>query len=554
MIPGLSPHDIGLPPKFSSWRPGQLLALDRGLSSTKRFILHSMPVGEGKSALYVGHALLSSKRTCILTSTKGLQKQLLDDFDSIGLVEIKGRANYPCDHKDATNCEEGQYYKCQCHSYEEHRNIALESSLVVTNYTYFILSYLYGRGLGQFDLLICDEAHDVPDEVCSAMAIEITYGEATKIGIRLPREYENMEEWHKWAEEVGALCVIRIEELRATAETEKADRGRVHHQTARDQQFWSRIARKCVAVLATKNVQTPWITERTHEGYKLEPVWAMEYSHLVLFRDTPKVLLTSATMVRKTKELIGISNEDSDFYEYPSSFSPKRSPVYLWGPCRIDNKTNPAMLDVWQARIDNIIRHRLDRKGIIHSVSYDRAKSIQAHSEFGFSMIVPKNGKETQQAIYDFQDAEPPSLLVSPSITTGYDFPFSDCEYNIICKVPFLDTRAPIIAARQKEDPEYSLYITAQTLVQAHGRSMRDPEDQSETFITDMHINWFIRKHKNLFPSWFLSLLVRPQGMPEPPAPLNRQVVNRPPRVPQLSPGALSQSPISNVIEFPAQL
>src|SRR4051812_36586670 len=113
MIPGLKPIDIGLPAKFTKWRPGQLTALGRSLSPTaKRFQAHSMPVGEGKSLYYVAQALLESTRACILTSTRGLQDQLMKDFASIGMVDMRGRGNYPCVHKDCHTCEEGQHYKC----------------------------------------------------------------------------------------------------------------------------------------------------------------------------------------------------------------------------------------------------------------------------------------------------------------------------------------------------------------------------------------------------------------------------------------------------------
>jgi len=527
MIPNLLPSDLGLPAKFSSWRPGQLRALGLSLDSPYRFIADSMPVGEGKSLYYVAHALLSAKRSCFLTVSKGLQKQLQDDFTSCGLVDMRGRNNYPCIIKDARNCDEGRHYgrcaKTEC-PYEVARENMLSSPMVVSNYSYYMLSYMYGRGMGEFDLLVCDESHDVPDEVCSAMAVEIAYWEANRIGIRLPDDFlavGGIEAWFDWGDEAVTKTTLELLHLQEVAQLEKAE-GRIHPATAKELHLWQRLDSKAKAVAAARGTGE-WIVSHTGDGRRIEPVWAHQHALKILFRDVPKIILTSATMVKKTINLLGIPKDEVDFHDYPSSFPPRRSPVYLFTPhyagkpVRIDHKTDHDAVDVWMYAIDNVISKRLDRKGIIHTVSYERAKSIQSRSEYAAYMIVPESGKDTARCIESFKASRPPSILVSPSITTGYDFPFDECEYNLIVKVPFLDTRTPLLSARQKEDEEYAPYVTAQTITQAHGRSMRDKDDQSETFIIDGHILWFIRKFRHLFPFWFHRLVIIPSGLPEPP-------------------------------------
>lgn len=527
MIPGLTPGDIGLPPKFSDWRSNQILALERGLDSLHRFQAHSMPVGDGKSAYYVAQALLSSKRACILTSTKGLQKQLHDDFHSIGLQDMRGRNNYPCIVKDCRNCEEGQYHRCDpadC-AYEQARNRMLLSPLVSSNYSYFTRSYKYGRGMGEFDLLVCDEAHDCPDEVCAAMAVEVAYWEAAKIGINLPRD-GSLEDWHDWADLAMPVVTQHVEELKAAMESDKLERGRAHISTIKDFRFWNAVQFKVAAILEATG---QWAIERIGDGYRLEPVWAADYANQILFLDIPKIILVSATMVKKTIHLLGIKDDQIDFYEYRSSFPAERSPVYIYPttgssgrPLQINFRTTEDDYILWMARIDNIIRRRLDRKGIIHSVSYDRSKWIRDHSEFSANMIVPEKGAQTAACLEQFYHAGPGAILVSPAITTGLDLKYSLAEYNLIVKVPFLDVRGAVLSARQETDKDYAPYITAQTIVQASGRTMRAGDDQSECFILDANINWFLQRHSDLFPFWFHRLVSRPRVAPEPPAPLNR--------------------------------
>jgi Rad3-related DNA helicase len=539
VIPGLSPQDIGLPAKFRSWRPGQLLALDRGLTSTKRFMAHSMPTGEGKGGLAVGTAMLMAKRTCFLTSTKGLQDQYQDEFHSIGLCDMRGRNNYPCSGKGSETCEEGQYTcRRNCNSYEKARDRMIESSLVVSNYSYFMLSNLYGRGMGEFDLLVCDECHDVPDEICSAMAVTVSYAEAQKIQIRFPQGEAPISSWWAWAKDVGKKAIQILEDIKLQAEADISDKGHVHPSTAADHRFWTKISHKCISILASEG-DLEWIVERTGDGYKLEPIWAHQYAQKILFMQIPKIILISATMVKKTISLLGIPDDQIDFYEYHSSFPARRSPVYYWEGqplLRLDHKTPPHMFAQYMARIDNFLRTRQDRKGIIHSVSYDRARQISDISEFGHTFITPQSGRETAQKVEQFKKADPPATLVSPAITTGYDFAFSAGEYNILAKVPFLDTRGKLITARQEKDPEYAPYITAQTIVQAHGRTMRAETDQSETAIPDDHFRWVIRQFKHLFPFWFHRLITPIRGrIPEPPAPLPRVVATSLPSNPSTS-------------------
>lgn len=518
MIASLKPYELGLPSKFKEWRSGQILALERSLYSDKRFLAHSMPVGEGKSLYCVAHAIISGKRACYLTVTKGLQNQLLKDFSEIGMVDIRGRSNYSC--PTALNCEEGNCGK-ECTGYEPARIEAEKAPLVVTNYAYYMASNIYGRGIGKFDLLICDEGHDIHDEICSAMTLVVSYQEANKIGLRMPDVKDPIQKWREWGTSSLSVCSEKLVHLKEASDGERMTSGRVSTSTAKEITAWTKLETKCKMIV---NIVGDWIVDRTNIGVKLEPLWGKQYADKILFQDTKQILVVSATMVRKTMDLLGIPAEECDYHEYPSSFPVRRSPVYFFGPCRIDNKTPREYLSLWLARIDNIIRARQDRKGIIHTISYDRQGMIRENSEFSSIMLAPKGSVSTQSDIEYFKVCDPPTILISPSIVTGYDFPGSEAEYNIIVKVPFLDSRVKIIKARQESDPTYSPYITAQSIVQAHGRTMRAEWDQSETFILDQHINWFIRVHKDLFPFWFHRLIVRPSGLPVPPAPLHRIV------------------------------
>jgi len=103
----------------------------------------------------------------------------------------------------------------------------------------------------------------------------------------------------------------------------------------------------------------------------------------------------------------------------------------------------------------------------------------------------------------------------------------SQCEFQIIVKIPFPDGRDPVTAARSLVDRKYPAHLAMQTLVQSVGRGMRAADDRCETFVTDAHASWFLSKHSDLAPKWFRKAVKRlDAGMvPQCPPPVDRQLV-----------------------------
>ena len=125
-------------------------------------------------------------------------------------------------------------------------------------------------------------------------------------------------------------------------------------------------------------------------------------------------------------------------------------------------------------------------------ITYSRHRDILLFND-------PKN---TRTTVERFRSSDPPRVLISPSLTTGWDLPDEDCEYAIIAKIPFPDTRSAITAARSKADPDYGPYVAMQTIVQASGRGMRSATDSCEVLIIDDQWRWFWPKFKHFAPGW----------------------------------------------------
>lgn len=534
----LSPAELNFPLKFQTWRPNQSDAICRVIDSERRFIGLSLPTGDGKSGVYVAAASVMSARTVILTSTKQLQTQLLEDFAGLGLTDIRGRANYPCRIAPDVNCETGKYAHCSATRelplfgdplcpYKLAYKRALEADLIVTNYSYWALINKYGEGLGPVDMLVLDEAHNAPDEVCGVMTVTIHPADVLRrLRTDWPSDPDNTDSWRRWAAGLKPRAQTLLDECALEIRTEGAS-----NRLTREMGHLQNLVRS-LGVIA--EIRGEWIAESSASGtYTLAPVWPSDHAEDTIFLGIPKVVLASATILPKTGQVLGIPDTEMEFYEYPSSFPARRSPVYYIPTVKVNHHWSDSDVETWISRIDEIISRRLDRRGVIHSVSYDRRDLILARSRYARHMLTHSPGSEAaMEQLRRFRNTPPPVILLSPSITTGVDLPFEACEYQIICKVPFPDTRSKIVQARvgrlaprgspeRAAGREFEIYSTVQTLVQETGRGMRAATDQCENFVIDSQIDWIERWHKKLIPLWWRRLFRRCRsGVPKPPPPL----------------------------------
>lgn len=519
------------PPKFTEWRNDQPKAILTTIDGDRRFVGQAAPTGFGKSPSYLGAALLSGKRTAILTSTKGLQEQLIADFNGDGkqrLVDVRGQNAYRCiaavdfDYPEYTTVD-----RAPCHTgrqctkksggckYYDAVRAAKEAQIVVTNYAFWLSINRYGEGLGNFELLILDEAHDVPDILADFMSIEISPEEMVPVAGKLMDPGADIRQWAEWAGYWHTRVEQRLEQLTHIIRTSPI----MPQGAIRESGTLKKLLGKLESLTEAGD---DWVIEKVEDKrnhtwkMRFDPLWPYQHAEKLLFAGIPRVVLMSATLRDKTAKLLGIDDADWDFHEYGSNFAKERRPIIHVPTVQMKFSTSESDLGLWCQRIDQIIRGRQDRKGIIHTVSFARAKMVLENSDFR-SLMLLNDSKNTKWTVERFKTSTEPCVLVSPSVTTGYDFPYTECEYQIIGKLPFPDNRAKIIKARMEHDKEFSEYITMQVLIQMCGRGMRAMDDSCETIIVDDSITWFMgRNGKKFAPRWFTEALVWATSLPRP--------------------------------------
>ena len=509
----IDPRDFGLPDKFAEFRPIQAEAVDQALSSEKDINALCMGTGSGKSLTAWTVAKVLEKKSVYLTATKGLQDQIQAEFKSCGVVDIRGRGNYKCSRFSHYRCDKGEEHGCSLSAtpacpYNSKVEEAKTSDLITTNYSYWLHARrnspaALATDIRSVELLICDEAHHIFEELGRFLTVEIDRdeweGQNFSPGSSGLMSESTGNHWKEWAK------IRKQDVVREMRDMILVDSG------ARKDPEYTRLDNLKKKLTEIERMDNGWVWETsssiTSEKVSFEPIWPGRYSNLI-WSNVPKVLLISATLRPYTLKLLGLSKDRYDFRESPAVFPPQRGPVYYWPITKLSFKSDEEDYKKICAAVDQIIESRRDRKGIIHTVSYGRMRQVLKYSKYSRYMIFNENSSSVNDVAERFRKSKSPSILVSPSFPTGWDFPGDQCEYQIIIKVPFPYSESRVMKERCKED-EFRVYCAMQELVQMIGRGRRFPLDRCENFILDSNFSFLFFRGRKYAPSFFKPHTIR---------------------------------------------
>ena len=499
--------------EFSSWYDGQEELLTRSLDwfySPARFLGMSIPTGSGKSLDALLLSRLSEARTVILTATKGLQEQYMRDARQLGAILVKGQNNFPCILVNNLRADEGPCHdglpcavREQC-PYRVQLKKALDAKLVITNYAYWLAQTNFSSGLGDFGLMICDESHSVFGAMENYLTIFLSRLDIQPIGINFPESPDQWNVWQSWAEVSATIAADAVNKIEQEIKQFRSKNQSVPSHVSRAYRTTNSIHARLKRLFL---VGEQWVIQKTYHGYRFVPKWMSNYSQH-LFHDIPKVVLMSAILSHRSADYLGVPSDGSrTWIEMDSHFPPENTPIWHIPTARINYRTDDYGSTIWCSRINQIIQRRLDRKGIVFTVSYERARMLLSRSRFKDIMFTHSTS-DVIQVVDKFKKAPAPAVLVSPSVTTGYDFPMDISghgvpQYIVIGKIPYPDTRDLVTKARHEDDKDWTSYMAMETLVQSCGRMTRSENDKCEVLAVDDNFKWFAYKFSHFAPAWF---------------------------------------------------
>ena len=491
---------------FKSPRTDQLETISEIIDAISRgykYIVLEAGTGTGKSAIA---ATLSSiyDSSYILTVTKQLQDQYLEDFTNLCLV--KGRGNFRCRMDLTIPCDEGKCIaggqscenpKTDCDYYiQKHR--ALNSNTVISNYHYMFLELNYVGDFKKRQLLICDEAHNLENVIMSQLKLEFSVSDLSNYlklditdGMLYELENGDYDVWLMFIHEVREKYLTELERIKdvqkpqltekiAFIKREISDCNRFIENMAYDPYSWVFDYNPDYEILEFKPLQVDNYAKNT----------LLEYGEVCIFM--------SATILdwKFFSKCLGIREDEIYAIRRKSPFNLKRNPVISVGEYNLSrkfiNENAPKTVEV----IKSILEKHKDDKGIIHTVSTSCKDFLI--DNLNDPRLMEHNTQNRADQLEKFKSTKEPLVLVSPSMNEGVDLPGDLCRFQIIYKLPYPDLGDRQIMMRANADEEWYDYKTSLALVQTYGRGMRFEDDRCVTYFIDSRISEYVANDRFL--------------------------------------------------------
>lgn len=571
-------------------RPSQrdvLRHVTEAIAAGKRDIFIQAPTGTGKSliALELSKTLSESGYSSyLLTSEKSLQQQY--EIDCKGkfkdrhedVISIAGIDTYRCDlngEKFSLGvCRSlGMSYSaanelpcaasCQ---YMQRWYAARYSKRTLMNYAYYLIQMNYVlRKLGDHspftprDVVICDEAHKIPDIVESHFACRLqpetadrinrtidglrslghvydvptrplhgAITEALKIGDKAPAA-----EHHAALQRVyGAYSqlVEILNKIKADVTSKYIPSGYDSKQlslwhsklpkqvkwlyslvdTIKDHHCKVEDYTNMIEVHGLRNLVA--CTEDNERAYHNMSDYHLFHRH---FRNFAKVrIYMSATL--QPKLLIDRWRLDPNtchIINVASSWDSARSPVVLCNTANLGYAGGDSSIRKAIRKIDELLDSHTHERGVIHTVTNLIASELKEHSRHAKRLYTYDGTAEKLHLLENIRDLPHDSVLVGPSLFTGIDLPDDLGRFNIIVKLAFPNVGNGLWERRFNVSKDVYFGETAAVLEQSAGRTTRHADDYSTTYIIDSRASDFVRYSRRYLSDGFLErLTVKPRG------------------------------------------
>jgi Rad3-related DNA helicase len=519
-------------------RPSQVEAINFSLEeltrSNKKVVVLELGCGVGKSAIgltiarYINSVVPLGpdfkKGSYFLTTQKVLQEQYVNDFKET-MKSIKSSSNYPCSFYPKQSCEESHkvlkaepkessfYRACSGNCvYRREKENFLTSMESVTNFPYFITESSYSKSIVPRQVLVVDEAHNAASELSKFIEVTLSEYVCTKtLKIDFIPENSSQSSIVKWVNDVYfPRLVEHTNYVRGLAEKSKDLKEKIVEFLGFNKQL--EILEGHVSKIRTfMSVYDPnnWVmnevfTEgKSFRKIEFKVIDVSPFSERYLFKFGEKVVMMSATILTKESfcELLGLSSEEVGFISIPTPFPPENRPI-LYAPVGRMNKDNientlPKLAQAVKAILDS----HPNEKGIIHCSTYKIANYIKKNVKSRRLLVHDATNRE--EILKQHVEGDKATVLLSPSMTEGVDLKDDASRFQILCKIPYPYLGDKLTTKKMHKWKWWYPTMTAKTIVQACGRSVRTMEDHAVTYILDEDWETFYRRNSSLFSEEF---------------------------------------------------
>ena len=509
------------------------LAINEGY---KNIILEA-GTGIGKSAIATTLANMYDD-SYILTMTKQLQKQYLDDFGEM-LVEIKGKGNYKCNYKGNCDfCIRAEYNIARCSDcdYLIAFRKAKKSKNVITNYDFMYRVGVDNQMLDPRQLLILDEAHNLERKMLmlSSHLLNREYI-STKFGIDIfealmkgEKSYNHIKSesdyWIDVCKKLMKACGENIEkiggkgkEVQVTLDEFESNPSKYSSIDYIEKQILESDLKEFNSIklgLESKDLIIDVPDFKSIKKNKMDisaefkPYSVSDATQNLLSFGETRIFLTGTLGDMKKFCQWNNINPDNTYYIYEKSpFDVSNRPIYrdfvgnMSGSRRnVPNWKNKRAI----SKIKQLIGKYPNQKGVIHTSSNEQAFWIMDNlKEYNLLFV---GGESRNEVLKEFNESKDDAILIGASIKDGVDLKGDLCRFQIVFKVPYPQLNEQV-KYRKSLDPSWYYYQDIMAIMQAYGRGIRDKDDYCDMYIIDSNFKKLFDYNYNFFNEYFTEAL-----------------------------------------------
>ena len=258
-----------------------------------------------------------------------------------------------------------------------------------------------------------------------------------------------------------------------------------------------------------------WVLEKSYNEktkqyeLSLEPIWSYKYLNKYVWDNYDTVILMSGTILSKKifSELNGLDLKKCVYYSIPSPFPLENRQIFYMPLGKMSYAKKEETFVNYKSYLDKILNKYKDSKGIIHTNSFELSTWIKNDIK-NKRLLFHDSANKTEMLKKHF-DSDDPTVLISPSISTGVSFDGDKSRFQIIAKVPYPSLASQKNKLRQKNNPEWYAWKTCAILQQMCGRSIRSKTDFADTIIIDGSFGDIIKYSSEYLPLWFQESIKR---------------------------------------------
>lgn len=475
----------------------------------------------------------------ILTNSKILQEQYTNDYPFMN--SLWGKGSYVCERYE-TNCALGSEIcrlgkknsdgnMCDNCPYNEALLNFSTGTVGLTNYHLFLTYkiYAHNRYPRQSKVLIIDEAHGFEEVFADFISLKLNRNILKSNGFNnyeiktvlsyFGKKPENLskDEFMKIVRDKFLPYAIKVKgRISNSMDDSDIKTVKILLSLTNNIVKWKQLLKEY------KENPENWIHEvdeitdmKKRESYyefKAQPVWSDKYLEEYVWKGYDYVLMLSGTLLDKDLiiKINGLDKDKTAYKELQSPFNVKNRPIYYFK--NLGKQTYANKKITWENQkkvLSKILNKHKNDKGIIHTANYEIQSWI--NNEFDNNRLLCHDSENRSETLQNHYSLKVPTVLVSPSMTTGVDLKDDMSRHQTILKMPYPFLGSKKVKRRMETNKDWYGWKTCVELMQMYGRSVRTKDDNATTYILDASFDNILKYNSRFLPLWFRNAIIKIQ-------------------------------------------